>query len=331
MKTTLTLLTASVVAISVATANAQPQPASTGGGVPRLNIVDLPDNIRQEHTDRVNRLARLSKQFGAQSPQVQDDLQVNAGQIPGVGYNVPVIRVRYNSNLFFGSDSARVNEAAYPVLDVLAEAMKRDLPDTQLAIFGHTDAIGSNQYNTDLSRQRAESVLRLLSERGVNPEQMTVVPMGEDQPAAPNRTEDGRAQNRRVEFMIAKELAAIINVSVNTPVPANWLETGIVAASAERQRSRANTDRPIITAEIIGDPGDAESVPARGAGKVEQKPANVASAEQIRGAKEIRLISGEEIVQPNKPKRKLPRLVLIAPVRAEVIPAKAGADQRLWP
>ncbi|HSK42101.1 MAG TPA: OmpA family protein, partial [Arenibaculum sp.] len=187
-------------------------------GVRSLNIVELPQSIRQEHQDRANRLDRLSRQFGAPMPVVTDTFQVDPGAIPGVAHAVPVIQVRYPEKTFFDFDSTKIRPEATPILDVLAEAMMRDLPDTGLMVVGHTDSIGSEAYNTDLSLRRAAAVMVELANRGVRIEQMETAGVGEMQPIATNMTDDGRALNRRVEFTLSRypRANAMVLASVGT-------------------------------------------------------------------------------------------------------------------
>lgn len=78
----------------------------------------------------------------------------------------------------------------------------RGQPDLRLEIAGHTDAIGSEQANVALSRQRAESVRRYLVEQGIPSHRLTARGYGEGRPVASNETEVGRARNRRVEFHV---------------------------------------------------------------------------------------------------------------------------------
>jgi hypothetical protein len=77
------------------------------------------------------------------------------------------------------------------------------VPDAKVTILGHTDAIGGDAYNIDLSKRRALAVTQELVRRGVRPEQLSMVAIGKNQPIAPNTTDEGRALNRRVEFMIS--------------------------------------------------------------------------------------------------------------------------------
>ncbi|MCK9394484.1 MAG: OmpA family protein [Methylobacter sp.] len=187
-----------------------------------LDLKALPETISFEHSDRVNRLARLSRQFSAQPPEIQES-QVAVGKVPGANYPVPVIRFHYDERTFFDSGSAVVLPESDKILDVLAEQMKRDLPDTSLVILGHTDSVGSDEYNNNLSVNRAVAVMRKLAQRGVNLEQMSTVGIGETQPIATNATESGRALNRRVEFMLSRfEEANYVSIE-QFPRNTEWL------------------------------------------------------------------------------------------------------------
>ena len=103
----------------------------------------------------------------------------------------------------FEFDKAELLPSAYPVLNELAETIK-NTPKRKWKIEGHTDAIGSDAYNMELSRRRAQSVADYLVSQGVKNSQLEVVPFGESQPVATNDTQEGRAMNRRVEIKIIK-------------------------------------------------------------------------------------------------------------------------------
>lgn len=102
-------------------------------------------------------------------------------------------------NFDFDQDAIRPDAA--PVLDEAA-AILRDNPDIKIVVEGHTDALGDEQYNLDLSIRRAEAVYRYLVNKGVDPERMVIEGYGESRPVADNETEAGRAQNRRVELRV---------------------------------------------------------------------------------------------------------------------------------
>ena len=77
--------------------------------------------------------------------------------------------------------------------------------DYEVTIVGHTDYIASNEYNMGLSKRRAEAVKVKLIELGLDPSRIVaIVPKGEEEPVADNKTTEGRAKNRRVEFKLVK-------------------------------------------------------------------------------------------------------------------------------
>lgn len=104
-------------------------------------------------------------------------------------------------DVLFAFDSAELSAAAQKPLNKLARYMRNN-PGLRVRIEGYTDSIGSKSYNQKLSLARAQSVANAMIDRGVAPERMTVVGYGESNPVAPNSTEYGRQQNRRVNFVI---------------------------------------------------------------------------------------------------------------------------------
>lgn len=103
-----------------------------------------------------------------------------------------------NGPLFaFDRADLRNTAAVEPVLKML-----RDNPETTVRIAGHTDSKGTNAYNQGLSERRASAVAQYLSSNGISSSRITTVGLGEEQPVADNSTDQGRAQNRRVEFEI---------------------------------------------------------------------------------------------------------------------------------
>lgn len=75
-------------------------------------------------------------------------------------------------------------------------------PNSLIDVYGHTDSTGSDSYNMDLSKRRADAVARYLISQGVNSARIQTQGMGESYPIADNTTEEGRALNRRVEIKI---------------------------------------------------------------------------------------------------------------------------------
>ena len=100
----------------------------------------------------------------------------------------------------FDFNSADIRPEAVPVLDQGAEILAGN-PGVDVRVEGHTDSVGSPEYNRTLSIRRAEAVFRYLVNRGVDPERCHVEGFGATRPIASNQTEEGRAQNRRVELV----------------------------------------------------------------------------------------------------------------------------------
>ncbi|GIL02088.1 MAG: OmpA family lipoprotein [Alphaproteobacteria bacterium] len=105
-------------------------------------------------------------------------------------------------NVTFATDQDQLNPTFYPVLDSVSIVLNK-YPQTLLDIDGHTDSVGSPQYNQALSERRAVSVGQYLASRGVDPRRLLVVGYGQTRPIAANDTDLGRAQNRRVEIRIS--------------------------------------------------------------------------------------------------------------------------------
>jgi outer membrane protein OmpA-like peptidoglycan-associated protein len=79
----------------------------------------------------------------------------------------------------------------------------RSHPDLKIEVEGHTDSVGSDDYNMRLSERRADSVRSGLLQQGVNRDAVGTAGFGESRPVATNGTAEGRQQNRRVEIVIS--------------------------------------------------------------------------------------------------------------------------------
>jgi len=101
----------------------------------------------------------------------------------------------------FRTDADAIDPQYNPALDELGRALQKGLADAVLNIHGHADSTGGEDHNLALSQRRAAAVRAYLMERfGIEPERLTPVAHGEAAPVADNATEEGRRQNRRVEF-----------------------------------------------------------------------------------------------------------------------------------
>lgn len=105
-------------------------------------------------------------------------------------------------NIYFDFDKATFKTEAYPELNML-ENMLRSNPGMSVEISGHTDAIGTRDYNLFLSRKRAEAVKDFLTKKGIDARRIKAVGYGKTRPLASNDDEaEGRQLNRRVEFKV---------------------------------------------------------------------------------------------------------------------------------
>ncbi len=104
-------------------------------------------------------------------------------------------------NLYFETDKAVILEESYQELDRLVYELKRN-PNLKISIFGHTDNIGTDEYNQELSEQRASAVRNYLLEKGISRFRIVAKGFGKSQPISENETEEGRQLNRRVEIEV---------------------------------------------------------------------------------------------------------------------------------
>ncbi len=103
--------------------------------------------------------------------------------------------------IHFDFNSAEIKPESEPVLKELAKFLLAN-PDVEVYIVGHTDSTGSLEWNMELSKRRAEAVVKFLIERyGINPARLEAFGVGPLAPVASNDTEEGRAKNRRVEVV----------------------------------------------------------------------------------------------------------------------------------
>ncbi len=104
----------------------------------------------------------------------------------------------------FDFDKATIRPDAQSILEEAAQILK-DEPAIDVSVDGHTDAIGTDAYNQRLSERRAQAVREYLVRLGISPSRLRTRGFGESEPVASNDTEEGRAQNRRVELNVIGE------------------------------------------------------------------------------------------------------------------------------
>lgn len=109
--------------------------------------------------------------------------------------------VAISGGILFAFDSAKVNPGAEAIADKIAGMMEQH-PTLELAVVGYTDNTGDFNYNLGLSKRRADAIVNLLVKEGIARDRLAGVGVGPLNPVASNATEQGRAENRRVELVI---------------------------------------------------------------------------------------------------------------------------------
>lgn len=127
--------------------------------------------------------------------------EIQAGQARVDKLPNDVVRITMTTQTAFDTNSAAIKPGFDTTMDKLADVVVR-YAKTTLTVVGHTDNVGSNQYNQKLSERRAASVAQYFESKRVNPVRLAVSGKGETSPIANNNSEAGRQANRRVEIYV---------------------------------------------------------------------------------------------------------------------------------
>lgn len=100
----------------------------------------------------------------------------------------------------FDTGKSTIKSESQKVVDQIAEMMQNN-PDLHISVEGHTDTVGDRAKNKALSEDRAKSVVACLVKQGIDAKRLSAAGFGQDKPTADNKTEEGRAKNRRVELV----------------------------------------------------------------------------------------------------------------------------------
>ena len=139
----------------------------------------------------------IGRKMDKQAREIQE--QLPGAQVERVGEGIKLVlgenAVRFDFNKSSLTSTAKAN------LDKLVPVFK-NYPDTNIKIYGYTDSKGADDYNLNLSDQRAAAVKTYLASKGIVNSRFSILGMGEADPIDNNETEAGRAGKRRVEFAI---------------------------------------------------------------------------------------------------------------------------------
>jgi outer membrane protein OmpA-like peptidoglycan-associated protein len=141
--------------------------------------------------------AIIGNKMDKQAKEIENE--VHDAKVERVGEGIVV---EFNSKVLFGFDrSDLTGQQAFTNLNDLTKVLQK-YPDTNIEIQGHTDNVGTDDYNQNLSERRASTVANYLRSNGINSSRVSIRGYGENAPRYSNDTENGRSQNRRVDFLI---------------------------------------------------------------------------------------------------------------------------------
>jgi outer membrane protein OmpA-like peptidoglycan-associated protein len=115
-------------------------------------------------------------------------------------------RIVILDHILFFVDTAEIKPESHGILDEVTATLLDHPQILKVRVEGHTDSDGTDEYNFDLSDRRAAAVVTYLVEQGVEADRLTSAGLGESRPVDTNETEEGRQNNRRVEFHIVEQL-----------------------------------------------------------------------------------------------------------------------------
>ncbi len=141
------------------------------------------------------------KDLDDECPNVKGDPSANGCPKKYEGVEITETHIRINQKIHFAYNKAKIKKTSFWILNQVSAVLK-DNPEINLSIEGHTDSRGSDRYNKKLSTKRAKAVMNHLVKKGdISRSRLTSKGFGEDKPIDTNLTDEGRAANRRVEFV----------------------------------------------------------------------------------------------------------------------------------
>ena len=199
----------SLLAVSCATKTGTGAAVGAGAGAAAGAVIG-----NQSGNNRTGAVAGavIGGAIGAAIGRRMDQQEKELRQIEGVDVSRPSegeIEVRLTSDILFDFNSAALRSESRQTLRDLAQTFSRYSDINYIEVEGHTDSVGSDDFNLDLSRRRATSVRDYLVDQGVASTYIVARGFGESQPKSSNDSAEGRQLNRRVEISIkARDNAA---------------------------------------------------------------------------------------------------------------------------
>ncbi|AZQ58077.1 OmpA family protein [Maribacter sp. MJ134] len=140
----------------------------------------------------------IGNRMDRQAERIEEEIPGAEVKRVGEGINVTF---NEDAGVYFDTNKSSVKGTSATTLDKLA-GIFNEYPNSNILVEGHTDSAGAEDYNMNLSKQRAESVTNYLVAKGISASRFSTKWYGELQPVGDNATSDGKAKNRRVELAI---------------------------------------------------------------------------------------------------------------------------------
>lgn len=140
----------------------------------------------------------IGKKMDKQAQKIEEEIP--GAEVERVDDGI-VVTFDEGSGVYFATDKYNINNASQETLNKLIGVFK-EYPDTNILVVGHTDSVGSEDYNMTLSKNRAYAVTNYIKSNGINESRLSTNWFGESQPMHDNATAEGRAKNRRVNVAI---------------------------------------------------------------------------------------------------------------------------------
>jgi outer membrane protein OmpA-like peptidoglycan-associated protein len=196
---------ASIAAQKVNTARANKSYQTTQGEIIERTRADL-TRARTEKADAAAAADLAAAQQARMDAEKRaDDAQAKLAEVAKLKEEARGLVITLSGSVVFASNQASILPAAQSRLNQVSEALLSTDSRRNLVVEGHTDSIGSEAYNMQLSQRRADSVRSYLISRGYPADMIEARGIGEVRPIASNSSPDGRSNNRRVEIIVQRE------------------------------------------------------------------------------------------------------------------------------
>ena len=199
---------ASIAAQKVNTARANKSYQTTQGEIIERAQADLA-RARTEKADAATAEAAAdlaaAQQARMDAEKRADDAQAKLAEVAKLKEEARGLVITLSGSVVFASNQALILPAAQARLNQVSEALLSTDSLRNLVVEGHTDSIGSEAYNMQLSQRRADSVRSYLVSRGYPADKIEASGIGEIRPIASNSNPEGRSNNRRVEIIVQRE------------------------------------------------------------------------------------------------------------------------------